>query len=225
MEAKIIIFSSNSIDSEHAKSVFDKEGFNVTLYKEFSQQNINQVYRDNPDIIFLDVDIVNSDGIELCYNLKKQNALNAFVILFTRYNEEYIQVEAYKAGADDYIIKPISSRLLIKKTHALLKRKPLNINSYNPKILAHKNIKVDRDSYLVIKEGQKIILPRKEFEMLYLMINQPKKIFTREEIFEQVWKDPSKKNTRIIDVHIRKIREQVGQQIIKTIKGKGYQLA
>ena len=86
-------------------------------------------------------------------------------------------------------------------------------------------LKIDRDSYVVINDGKHIVLPRKEFEMLYLLINQPQKIFSREEIFEKVWKDSSKKNTRIIDVHIRKIREQVGQQIIKTIKGVGYQLA
>lgn len=225
MEAKICIFSNVIPELEQAKSLFNREGFIVFGYQEVNQQTINQVYKLNPDIIFLDIDITNSDGIELCSQFKKEGALNAFIILFTKHFEEYIQLEAYKAGADDYIIKPVNSRVLIKKIQALLKRKPLNIVKHNPKILAHKNIKVDRDSYLVIKEGQKIILPRKEFEMLYLMINQPKKIFTREEIFEQVWKDPSKKNTRIIDVHIRKIREQVGQQIIKTIKGKGYQLA
>lgn len=225
MEAKISIFSSNSIELDQTKSLFKNEGFGVSVYKEVNQQTIDQVYRYNPDIIFLDVDIVNSDGIELCYLLKQQNTLNSYIILFTKYNEEYIQVEAYKAGADDYIIKPISSRLLIKKTHALLKRKPLNTNSHNPKVLSHKNIKIDRDSYVVLKEGEQIILPRKEFEMLYLLIDQPKKVFTREEIFEKVWKDSSKKNTRIIDVHIRKIRERVGQQIIKTIKGEGYKLA
>lgn len=225
MEPKIIIFSRYPKELEQAKLLFIREGFEVLAYLEVNQQSINQVYKLNPDIILLDIDIVNSDGIELCFQLKQENALNAFIILFTKHFEDYIQIEAYKAGADDYIIKPINSRVLIKKINALLKRKPLNTTNHNPKILSHKNIKIDRDSYVVLKEGEQIILPRKEFEMLYLLIDQPKKVFTREEIFEKVWKDSSKKNTRIIDVHIRKIRERVGQQIIKTIKGEGYKLA
>lgn len=227
VEGKIIIFSSNSIELHQAKSLFNREGFDVLAYKEVDQQKMNQLYKLNPDIIFLDIDIINSDGIELCYQLKKENAVNAFIVIFTKHYEEYIQVEAYKAGADDYIIKPVNSRVLIKKIQALLKRKPLNVSKHNPKILAHKNLKIDRDSYIVIKEGEQITLPRKEFEMLYLLVNQPQKVFTREEIFERVWskKDLGKRNTRIIDVHIRKIRENLGHHVIKTIKGKGYQLA
>lgn len=225
MTPKIAIFSSNSIDLENAKKLFEREGFKVFTFVEVNEASINSIYKLNPDIIFLDIEIINSDGIELCYQFKKENILNSYVILFTKHNEEYIQVEAYKAGADDYIVKPINARLLIKKIEALLKRKPLNKYSQTPKIITHNTLKIDRESYVVIKDGESIALPRKEFEMLYLLINQPKKIFSREEIFEQVWKDSTKKNTRIIDVHIRKIREQVGQQIIKTVKGVGYQLA
>lgn len=225
MTPKITIFSSNSIDLENAKKLFVREGFDVFTYVEVNEENINNIYKINPDIIFLDIDIVNSDGIELCYQFKQENILNSYIILFTKHSEEYIQVEAYKAGADDYIVKPINARLLIKKIQALLKRKPLNRISNTPKIISHNALKIDRESYLVIKEGEQIMLPRKEFEMLYLLITQPKKIFSREEIFEKVWKDSTKKNTRIIDVHIRKIREQVGQKIIKTVKGVGYQLA
>lgn len=225
MTPKISIFSSNKIDLENAKKLFEREGFDVFTYVEVNQTNINNTYKINPDIVFLDLEIINSDGIELCHRLKTEDALNAYVIFFTKHSEEYIQVEAYKAGADDFIVKPINARLLIKKIQALLKRKPLNLQNINPSILSHKTLKIDRDSYVVINDGKHIVLPRKEFEMLYLLINQPQKIFSREEIFEKVWKDSSKKNTRIIDVHIRKIREQVGQQIIKTIKGVGYQLA
>lgn len=225
MTPKISIFSSNNTDLKNAKKLFEREGFDVFTCDEVNETNINNTYKINPDIVFLDLEIVNSDGIELCYRLKTENAINAYIIMLTKHNEEYIQVEAYKAGADDYIVKPISARLLIKKIQALLKRKPLNFQNNNPSVLSHKTLKIDRDSYVVINDGEHIVLPRKEFEMLYLLINQPQKIFSREEIFEKVWKDSSKKNTRIIDVHIRKIREQVGQKIIKTVKGVGYQLA
>ena len=225
MTPKVSIFSSNKTDLINAQKLFEREGFEVFTYVEVNQANINNTYKINPDIVFLDLEIINSDGIELCHRLKTENAINAYVILFTKHNEEYIKLEAYKAGADDYIVKPINAKLLIKKMQALLKRKPLNIHNTNPSILSHKTLKIDRDSYSVINDGEHIVLPRKEFEMLYLLINQPQKIFSREEIFEKVWKDSTKKNTRIIDVHIRKIREQVGQQMIKTIKGVGYQLA
>lgn len=225
MTPKISIFSSNKIDLENAKKLFEREDFDVFTYVEANQANINNTYRINPDIVFLDIEILNSDGIELCNQLKKEKSLNAYIIMFTKHGEEYIQIEAYKAGADDYIVKPINARLLIKKIEALLKRKPLNFQNNNPLILSHKTLKIDRDSYVVFNNGVQIVLPRKEFEMLYLLINQPQKTFSREEIFEKVWKDSDKKNTRIIDVHIRKIREQVGQQIIKTVKGVGYQLA
>ena len=225
MTPKIIIFSSTSIDLENAKKLFEREGFDVFTYVEVNETNINNIYKINPDIIFLDVEIVNSDGIELCYQFKSEKILNSFVILFTKHGEEYIQLEAYKAGADDYIVKPINARLLIKKIQALLKRKPLNRVNNTPKIITHNTLKIDRESYVIFKDGKRIALPRKEFEMLYLLINQPKKVFSREEIFESVWKDTTKKNTRSIDVHIRKIREQVGQKIIKTVKGVGYQLA
>ncbi|MDF1673235.1 MAG: response regulator transcription factor [Vicingaceae bacterium] len=225
MKPKVSIFSKNKIDLENAQKLFEREGFDVFTFVEASQSNINNVYKINPDIVFLDIDIINSDGIELCQKLKKEDKLNAFVIMFTKHGEEYVQAEAYKAGADDYIIKPINARLLIKKIQALLKRKPLNHQNNNPSILSHKRLKIDRDSYFVINEGKNIVLPRKEFEMLYLLINQPHKVFSREEIFEKVWNESDNRNTRIIDVHIRKIREQVGQHTIKTIKGVGYQLA
>ena len=225
MSPKIIIFSSSRNELQLTKIIFEEEGFEVLAFTSANQENINTLYKNNPDILLLDIDIEGSDGIELCYQLKKEGALNAFMVMFTSYDEDYIQVEAFKAGADDYILKPISSRLLVKKIKALLKRRKSSNIKNEPKILSYKELKIDRDTYSVIFNGKNFTLPRKEFEMLFLLINQPQKVFSREEIFDKVWRDRSKKNTRIIDVHIRKIREQIGQQVIKTVKGVGYQLA
>jgi len=221
----INIFSSNLSDLDETKKVFENDGFDVFSHTLVSEETINEVYKKQPDIVLLDLEIGNSDGIELCYQLKAENALNAFIVLFSSHEEDYIQIEAFKAGADDYIVKPINPRVLVKRIRALLKRKPINPKTTKAKILSYNNLKIDRDSYLVYNDGASYSLPRKEFEMLYLLINKPQKVFTREEIFQKVWKEKECDNTRIIDVHIRKIREKVGSNIINTIKGVGYQLA
>lgn len=221
----INILSSNLPELESTQKVFQIEGFDVYTYSVVNEKTVNSIYKNHPDIILLDLDIENSDGIELCHQLKTENALNSFIVLFTSHQEEYIQIEAFKAGADDYIIKPINPRILVKRIKALLKRKPLNPKQSKPKILSYNQLKIDRESYLVYNDGQSFTLPRKEFEMLFLLINTPQKVFSREEIFQKVWKESKSMNIRIIDVHIRKIREKIGDNIINTVKGVGYQLA
>lgn len=222
----IEILSNNLEELESLHNLFQKEGFSVSVYSVVNENNINSIYKNRPDIVLLDLEIDNSDGIELCYQLKKQNSLDSLIVLFTEHEEEYIQIEAFKAGADDYIIKPINPRLLLKRIDALLRRKPLsNLKIINAKILTHNKLQIDRDSYLATYNGEDISLPRKEFEILYLLINTPQKVFTREEIYQRVWKEKTCDNIRVIDVHIRKIREKVGEKIIKTVKGVGYQLA
>jgi two-component system, OmpR family, alkaline phosphatase synthesis response regulator PhoP len=226
MSATIYIFSSNQDELEALKILFQNEGFLVVVNSEVNEVNINYIYKNHPDIILLDLNIDNSDGIELCYQLKSQNATNAIVALYSDHEEDYVQIEAYKAGADDYIIKPKNPRVLLKKINALLRRKPPNTTKITKaKILSHNKLKIDRDSYLITYNGEEISLPRKEFEILYLLINTPQKFFSREEICRKVWKNYTTTNPRIIDVHVRKIREKVGPSIINTIKGVGYQLA
>lgn len=221
----IYIFSSNSSVLENTQMVFEKESFEVFVSASVNENNIIKIYKNQPDVILLDLDIENSDGIELCHRLKTENALSSFVVLFTTHDEEYIQLEAFKAGADDYIVQPINPRVLVRRIEALLKRKPLNLKKSKANILSYNSLKIDRDSYMVYNEGAAFSLPRKEFEMLYLLINKPQKVFSREEIFQKVWKVNKCENTRIIDVHIRKIREKIGVNTINTIKGVGYQLA
>jgi two-component system alkaline phosphatase synthesis response regulator PhoP len=224
MSSIINIFSNNSSELLITQKLFEKEGFDVFTFSSVNEENLNSVYKNNPDIIILDLHIENSDGIELCQHFKSEKTLSSYVVVVTEHREEYIQIEAFKAGADDYIIKPINSRILVKRIYALLKRKLSNPKK--PKLeTSFNNLIIDRDRYLVYNEGKSFSLPRKEFEMLYLLINKPQKVFTREEIFQKVWNEDNCPNTRIIDVHIRKIREKIGENLINTVKGVGYQLA
>ncbi|PCJ26780.1 MAG: DNA-binding response regulator [Flavobacteriales bacterium] len=224
MKPIIGMLSSDDSELQSTQKLLKDEGFNVFTYSSATEENVNSIYKNNPDIILLDIDIENSDGVELCYQLKLENALNSFIVIFTKHTEEYIQIAAFKAGVDDYIIKPIDSQILVKRIKALLKRKLLNPKKLSPKILSFKNLKIDRERYLVFNEGKTICLPKKEFEMLYLLLSFPQKVFSREKIYQEVWKKKCK-NTRVIDVHIRKIREQIGEKTINTVKGVGYQLA
>lgn len=225
MKAMINILSNNSSELERTHKLFESEGFDVSSYSAVNEETINNVYKNHPDIILLDLDIENSDGIELCHQLKSENTLNSFIVIFTERKDEYIQIAGFKAGADDFIVKPINPRILIKRIEALLKRTPLNPKESDPMILSFRNLKIDRSRYLIYNDGKSFTLPRKEFEMLYMLISQPQKVFSREEIFQKVWKKNSCMNSRIIDVHIRKIREKIGENTINTVKGIGYQLA
>ena len=210
---------------EKTRKAFTKEGLEVVAYSGAGESQINELYKSNPDIVLLDLEINDTDGIELCYKITSENALNSFVVLYSAHFDDYIQVEAFKAGADDYIARPVSTRVLQKKIAALLKRKPQKGKTTKPQILSYKNLKIDRNRYVVNKENEEISLPRKEFEMLFILLNNPQKVFSRKEIYKSVWKKEPSNNDRIIDVHIRKIREKIGEQTIKTIKGVGYQLA
>ena len=131
----IDILSNNSSELNITKKIFEDEGFQVFTYSSVDEKNINSIYKNHPDVILMDLHIDNSDGIELCHQLKAENALNSFIVIYTDHQEEYIQIEAFKAGADDYIVKPINPRILLKRVKALLKRKPINLPNKKPKIV------------------------------------------------------------------------------------------
>jgi len=198
-------------------------GYEVNFHQEITANSAQKVLEKNPDFVLIDLEVNDSGGIDFCYQLKKENDAQFFVVVFSKHDEDYIQVEAFKAGADDYIIKPINPRVFLKRLQALLKR--INKTAIQqPKFLNYRNLEVDRDRYKVIKDGVELSLPRKEFEIMFLLISYPQRIFTREEIFLKVWQSEAS-NQRIIDVHIRKIRERLGKSVIKTVKGIGYQLS
>jgi two-component system alkaline phosphatase synthesis response regulator PhoP len=174
-----------------------------------------------PEIILLDVMMPEMDGIETCAIIKEIPSLNNTRIIFlSARNEDYTQLSAFDAGADDYITKPVKPKILLKKIASILKR--INKSKDKKQLIDLGEIKIDRNSYLVTKNDIKISLPRKEFELFFLLASIPGKVFTRDEIMSKVWGSEVIVGDRTIDVHIRKLREKIGDLYFKTVKGVGY---
>jgi len=179
-----------------------------------------------PQLIILDVMMPEMDGIETCEELKKIPHLNNTIISFlSARGEDYTQIAGFEAGADDFITKPIKPKVLVSKVKALLKR----YNNENGNTLKNKkdtvtvgNITIDKERYIIIRDGDELVLPRKEFELLSYLISKPEKVFTREDIYDNVWGNDIVVGDRTIDVHIRKLREKIGSEHIHTVKGVGY---
>jgi len=172
-----------------------------------------------PDIIILDVMMPEMDGIETCIKLRENNLLSDTIITFlSARSEDYSHIAGLEAGADDYIYKPIKPRLLVTRIATLLKRKRTQVNS------SVEGIVIDKDKYVILVDDQKHHFPKKEFELLELLVSNPEHVFTREEIMNKVWGFDAVVGDRTIDVHIRKLREKLGSTYIKTIKGVGYKL-
>jgi two-component system alkaline phosphatase synthesis response regulator PhoP len=174
-----------------------------------------------PQIILLDVMMPEMDGIQACSLIKEIPALvDTRIVFLSARSEDYTQISAFDAGADDYITKPIKPKILLKKIASIFNR--INSFSKNHQIIDLGEIKIDKNSYLVTKNGIKISLPRKEFELLHLLSSDPGKVFRREEIMSKVWGSDVIVGDRTIDVHIRKLREKIGDLYFKTVKGVGY---
>ena len=174
-----------------------------------------------PDIILMDVMMPEMTGIEACSEIRKIDQLrNTIIIFLSARSEDYTQISAYDAGADDYISKPVKPKILLKKISNIAKK--IKLENGHSKILDLGSLKINREEYLVVKNKNKILLPRKEFELLFLLGSKPEKVFTREEIMNTVWGTQVVVGDRTIDVHIRKLREKIGEKYIKTIKGVGY---
>lgn len=179
-----------------------------------------------PHLVLMDVMMPDMDGIEACEEIRANGDLEDTLVAFlTARGEDYSQIAGFEAGGDDYITKPIKPRVLVSRIKALLKRHKVKIedsgNGTVNKIVSG-DLVIDKERYLVIKKGKEISLPRKEFELLSLLISKPEKVFTREEIFDRVWGENIVVGDRTIDVHIRKLREKLGENNIKTVKGIGY---
>lgn len=174
-----------------------------------------------PDIILLDVMMPEMDGIEACIKIREIKTLtNTRIIFLSARGEDFTQIAAFDAGADDYISKPVKPKILLKKISSIAKRLDRNKNQIG--ILDFGEIIIDRESYLVTINKDEKNLPRKEFELLYLLATKPGKLFTREEIMLKVWGTEIFVGDRTIDVHIRKLRKKIGEKYIKTTKGVGY---
>ena len=174
-----------------------------------------------PNLILLDIMMPEMDGIETCEKIRTLKSLeNTLIAFLTARNEDYSQVAGFDAGADDYITKPIKPKVLISKVKSLLRR--LKSESQQDSIVEVGNITINREEYLVLKDKGEIFLPRKEFELLSLLTSKPGKVFKRDTILNRVWGNEVVVGGRTIDVHIRKLREKLGETHFKTVKGVGY---
>jgi two-component system alkaline phosphatase synthesis response regulator PhoP len=197
-----------------------KEGYEVFLAKN-GKEALEIARKERPQLVILDIMMPVMDGIEACRHLREMPELqNTMITFLTARNEEYSQIAGFDVGADDYISKPVKPRILVSRIKALLRR----VNGIQPQapVIQIGNLRIDREKYLVYKDEIPISFPRKEFELLALLTSKPGKVFTREDILSRVWGNDIIVGDRTIDVHIRKIREKLGDESIKTIKGIGY---
>ncbi len=196
------------------------EGYQI-IKANNGKEAIRLAKKELPHLIIMDVMMPEMDGMEACENIRKIPELQNVIITFlSARNEDYSQVAAFDAGADDYIAKPIKPKLLVSKVKALLRR--LKEEKQDSETLHVGSIVINREEYKIIKDDKEIILPRKEFELFYLLASRPGKVFKRDEILDKVWGNEVIVGGRTIDVHIRKLREKIGDDFFKTIKGVGY---
>jgi len=197
-----------------------KEGF-ITFSASNGKEAIKKAKEELPHLILLDVMMPEMDGIEACIEIRKISKLKDVIIAFlTARGEDYSQIAGFEAGADDYITKPIRPKVLISRIKALLKR--IDNENFDSQVIKLGEIEIDKSRYLVFKNGEEISLPKKEFALFELLTSKPNKVFTRLEIYNSIWGDDIIVGDRTIDVHIRKLREKIGDDYIKTIKGIGY---
>ncbi len=196
------------------------EGYQIITASN-GNEAIKKAKKHNPHLILLDIMMPEMDGIEACEKIRNTPSLENVIIAFlTARGEDYSQVAGFEAGADDYITKPVKPKVLVSKVKSLLRRlKTKKENDNSSKI---GNITIDRDEYVVYKSDKKIALPRKEFELFSLLTSKPGKVFKREVILDTVWGNEVIVGGRTIDVHIRKLREKIGDDHFKTVKGVGY---
>jgi len=206
---------------EILKYNLSSEGYNVLTATD-GLSAISKAKEIIPNLIIIDIMMPNMDGIEACEKLRADQKFNDTIIMFlTARGEDYSHVAAYEAGADDYVTKPVKPKVLVSKVKGLLRRLK-NITENNINNIEFENIKIDREKYKVYISDKTLNLPRKEFELLYLLASKPDKVFKRDKIMEMVWGGEVIVGDRTIDVHIRKLREKIGDKYFKTVKGVGY---
>lgn len=198
-----------------------KEGYEVQTAAN-GKEGIGIAEKFDPDLIVLDVMMPEMDGMETCVRLRENPKFEDTLIIFlTARSEDYSQIAGFDSGADDYINKPIKPRVLVSRVKALIRRKSGDKKTKKEEI---SGLAIDREKYIVLLEGKELSLPRKEFELLALLMTKPGNVYTREQILSDVWGHEIVVGDRTIDVHIRKLREKIGDNLIKTIKGVGYKL-
>lgn len=221
MAEKVLLVDDDEDITEFLSYNLRKEGYQLFTANN-GRDAISIAKKEHPDLIVLDVMMPGMDGVETCLELKDIPIVQDAVMVFlTARNEDYSQIAGLEAGADDYISKPIKPRVFAAKVKSLLKRKN-NTTAVSSDKSEYGGIRLDRDKYLVEKDGERLSFPKKEFELLSLLMSKPGNVFSREIILNTVWGDDVVVGDRTIDVHVRKLREKLGNQYIKTIKGVGY---
>jgi len=198
-----------------------KEGYEVTTAAN-GKEAIALSKRNIPDLIILDIMMPEMDGIETCRLMRAMPEFkNTFMVFLTARSEEYSEIAGFNVGADDYIAKPIKPRALVSRINAILRR---NIQQEEPVLNQIKvaDLIIDRDAFMVFRDDERIVLAKKEFELLYLLASKPGKVFTRDVILKSIWDDSVIVTNRTIDVHIRKLREKISGNYVSTVKGVGY---
>jgi len=223
---KILIVDDENDILEFLTYNLEKEDFKV-----YTAQNgleaIKKVEQEKPHLIIMDVMMPEMDGIEACEKIRQLSDCDNIIITFlTARGEDYSQIAGFDAGADDYITKPIKPKVLISRIKALLKRykqkSSKETEDDESKLIKKANLIIDKEKHMVYIDNKEVNLPKKEFSLLLLLVSKPQKVFTREEIFTKVWGNDIIVGDRTIDVHIRKLREKIGDNNIITIKGVGY---
>lgn len=217
---KILIVDDEPDILEFLQYNLKKEGYTVVTAGD-GKQALEVAASEKPDLIILDIMMPVLDGVEACRQLRTKKEFKETPIAFlTARDEDFSQITALDVGGDDYITKPIKPRVLLSRIGALLRRS--NRDKDDQLVIALHDLVIDKSKVLVFRGEQRIELPRKEFEILWLLASRPGRVFTREEIFDQIWGNDVIVGSRTIDVHIRKLRENIGEEYIKTIKGIGY---
>ena len=219
-DIKILCVDDEPDILEILKYNLSNEGYNISTAAD-GKSAIEMAYNINPNLIIMDVMMPNMDGIEACEKLRSDDKFNDTIIMFlTARGEDYSHVAAYDAGADDYITKPVKPKVFLSKVKGLLRR--LKKESILESTIEIGDLVIDRDEYKVKISGKPLILPRKEFELLYLLASKPEKVFKRGKIMQSIWGSDVVVGDRTIDVHMRKLREKIGDSYFKTVKGVGY---
>lgn len=219
---KILIVDDEPDIRELIEYNLKKEGYQVYTASN-GQEGVTEAKRVMPDLIILDIMMPKMDGIEACRILRTMNEFkNTFMVFLTARSEEYSEIAGFNVGADDYIAKPIKPRALTSRINAILKRNIHSIEAEVENKVEIGDLIIDREAFLVFRNGAKIVLAKKEFELLYLLASKPGKVYTRDVILKSIWEDSVVVTNRTIDVHIRKLREKLGDKYVGTVKGVGY---
>ncbi len=219
---KILIVDDEPDIRELIEYNLKKEGYQVYTASN-GQEGVTEAKRVLPDLIILDIMMPKMDGIEACRILRTMNEFkNTFMVFLTARSEEYSEIAGFNVGADDYIAKPIKPRALTSRINAILKRNIHSIEAEVENKIEIGDLIIDREAFLVFRNGAKIVLAKKEFELLYLLASKPGKVYTRDVILKSIWEDSVVVTNRTIDVHIRKLREKLGDKYVGTVNGVGY---